>query len=119
MVWKATLVTPYSDLRNKISTKNGGGCRDVVSAGMRELRRLVGTTWEQNVLRLHRISPYENPHEISQQKGLIEPFTASIKPVDESLRNFNTNSIFLQPSVDLWPSVDFTSTVFLRFCVVP
>ena len=37
LVWKATLVTPYSYLQNKMSTKNGGGCRDVVSAGMQEL----------------------------------------------------------------------------------
>ena len=36
---------------------------------------------------------YKNLHKISQQKGFIKPFTASINPVNESLHNFNTNSV--------------------------
>ena len=62
----------------------------------------------------HQNYSYKNPYKNSFHKGFIQPFTASIKPVDNLLRNFNTNSVRLHSYIDLLPPVDFVSTVFLR-----
>ena len=65
------------------------------------------------------------PTQMSQQKGFIHPFTASIKPVDDSVREFNTtpyyllSSVYIRPSIYLHPFIYRTSTVLLRVFVVP
>ena len=67
---------------------------------------------------LTETTPTKTHTKYHDRKASWRPFTASIKPVEESLRNFNANSVVFQPSIDLQPSVDRTSTVFLRFYVV-
>ena len=67
----------------------------------------------------HGNHSYKNQHEISQQKGFIQPFTASIKPVKESLHNFNTNYVLC---IVFCISKSFRISIAfhrLHFCGVP